>query len=713
MIWGRSPVQVSRLTYTLRGPELGFAVPQGDLTALEDVLRLCSSFWNGLGSLIIPIRADGTLYHSLDRLLEVREVDQVLVHDAVGERAREALGGRFREVGPLWMDGGEIHPYYLSLNDRDKSLEKIQRPIFGTQRLRRVAEATWGYIAADEVEDWRRRFEVTEEARRREALRGLLEAQIRGNSPLLLGARHMGAYEQRGGIDGYPCLFVFGRAGFEEIVHFWNLRSRLSGVHDRLPIVGIPREMLSAAELEPIRAWVEEPKGATFYKPDISLAVEPAERPAVLAALEELGFVSAGERTRYRHGFPEPPDGRTALEFFELGTGQLGGPMRRGANATTLATATDGRVALDVPSPEGVRLPYGYLRLAIDGLPLPLPLTTAAARRMIPNAWVSQEGLTIKTHTEKRWRLDLEIPDAEQALVDWASSYGYEVDPSQPGRYAQALVGRLATPADLDALANPIAAEILDQLAPDSTKRLAQRLKRDLDSESEALDEEALLDLLQSQGLLLRVAAKTLNELASNLRRRATELTPALAELIEVGLVRRGISFACPRCNFDQVLSLSELDERIECQACRKELLTPVLSGDREHPAAYFLDGLTARLMEESLLSVLLALRRARLDGGARESFIAWPGLLFSKGGETVDGDLVVTDGSTVGIFECKMNASRLELDQTQRLLGLCEELCARPGIAGLRGEFDSEIRNLVLEAGGVVYGVDELLEGG
>ena len=70
-------------------------------------------------------------------------------------------------------------------------------------------------------------------------------------------------------------------------------------------------------------------------------------------------------------------------------------------------------MALDVPPPEGVRLPYGYLRFAIDGLPLPLPLTTAAAERMIPNAWVSQEGLTIKTNTERRWRFDIELPDAE------------------------------------------------------------------------------------------------------------------------------------------------------------------------------------------------------------------------------------------------------------------------------------------------------------
>ena len=713
MIWGRGEVQVSRLSYTLRGPEWGFAVPQGDLAALEEVIRLCSSFWNGLGSLIIPVRSDGNLYPALDRLLEVRQVDQVLIHDAVGERARQSLAARFDDIGSLWMDRHEIHPYFLSLNDRDESLASVQRPLMKSRRLRRVADATWGYIPDDEVDDWRRRFEVTNEAEQQEALRGILDSQIRGNSPLLLGARHMSSYEQRGGIDGYPCLFVFGKADFGEIVHFWNLRSRLSGAYGDRGIVGVPRELLCADDLKPVREWVEMPSGATHFKPDISLVVEPDEATAVRTALEELGFSNAGERTKYQHAFPDPPQGREGLEYFELGTGQLGGPMRRGAKATTLATVTDRRISLDLPSPEGVRLPFGYLRFAIDGLPLPLPLSPVTAKGLMPHAWVSADGLTVKTHTEKRWRFDFELPDAEEALSQWASSYGYDVRPSQPGLYAQALIGRLAAPTDLDPLANPVAAEILKQLTPDSTKKLVQRLKLDIETGGDSIDEQVLLELMQQQGLLLRVGAKTLHELASICERKQTELTAALAGLVEVGMVRRGISFACPLCKFDQVVPLGDLDERIECQACRHELVAPVLSGKREHPIAYFLDGLAARLMEEDLLSVVLALRRARLDSGSRESFIAWPGLLFSKADDTVDGDLLVSDGSTASIFECKMNASRLELDQARRLLDLCEDLHAKPGIAGLRGEFDDGMKELVLGAGGVVYEAEELIGGG
>lgn len=248
MIWGPDPVQVTRIGYTVRGPEWGVAIPQGDHAALEDAMRRASTYWNGIGSLIIGVRRDGRLDPSIEEMLEIRGVEQVLLHDGLGERARQAIGRRFETVGSLWVDDHEIHPYYLSLNDRDEDLATIQRPLLRSRRLRRLALATWGEIPDEDLDDWRRRFTVTEEANRKKALRGLLAAQLRGNSPLELGGRYMSSTEQRGGFDGWPCVFVFGEASFEEIVHFWNLRSRLSGTYGRRCIVGVPRELLHGVE---------------------------------------------------------------------------------------------------------------------------------------------------------------------------------------------------------------------------------------------------------------------------------------------------------------------------------------------------------------------------------------------------------------------------------------------------------------------------------
>jgi hypothetical protein len=711
----QAPVQVSRLSYSIRGPEWGFAVPQGDLDALEDVIRICSSFWNGIGSLIIPTRSDGRIYHSLDRALEVREVDQVLVHDRVGERAQESLRARLKKVRPLTgsFDQHEIHPLFLSLNDRDEVLSKIQRPLLVTRRLRRVALATWGHIPDEDLEEWRKRFLLLD-VRELDALRNLLSAQLHGNCPLYLGGRYMNSFEQSGGLDGWPCLFVFGEAGFDEIVHFWNLRSRLSSFLGSRPIVGVPRELLSALELGSIRRWVEMPVGATHYKPDITLVVPDRERLAARTALEDLGFTSPGDRVRFQHSFPNPPEGREGLEYFEMASGQFGGPMKRGAGASTLATVTDRSISLDLPPPDGVKLPFGHVRLAVRGLPLSLPLNATTAAQIIPNAYASQDGLTVLTQTAQRWSWDVRLPDQAEALEQWASSYGYIATPSQPGLYGQALLGRLRSPDDLNSLADEIAIAILDQLAPKSTKKLAQRLKLDLEDPATptntSLDEERLVAMLRDQGLLLGVEAKTLHQIASRAELSQPELVAPLARLVEAGLARRGVSFRCPRCHFLQLVPLGDLDERIQCQACRLELVTPVLKDTEEHPPSYFLDGLTARLMEQDLLSVILALRRARLDVGEAHSFSAWPGLLFNRSEAETDADLLVSNGELVTLFECKANAPSLRLSQAKKLLTLCEAVEARPALAALKGEFAEPVADAVTKAGGLIYLREDLL---
>ncbi len=707
-------VQVSRLSYSLRGPEWGFAVPQGDLEALEDVLRLCSTFWNGIGSLIIPVRSDGRVYHSLDRALEVREVEQVYAHEKLGERATAVLREKVRHVVPLRaIDEHEIHPFFLSLNDRDETLDTVWQPILATKRLRRIALATWGHTPQDDVDDWASRFSFAE-VHGLDAQRKLLEAQLVGNAPLHFSGRHMNTFEQRDGFDGWPCLCVFGEAGFDEIVHFWNLRSRMSTFMGSPLVVGIPRELLSEQELEPIRRWVETPKRGSYYKPDITLVVPKRESPVARTALEKLGFNSAGDRVRFQHSFPNPPKGREQLEYFEYGSGQWGGPMKRGLTASTLATVTDSRISLDLAPPDGVRLPFGYLRLAVRGLPLPLPLNAATAAQIIPNAYVSQDGLTVLTQTARSWSWDVRLPDQTEALEQWASSYGFSVTPSQPGLYGQALLGRLVDPEDLDSLADQIAIAILSALAPDSTKKLAQRLELDLEGRPGSLgvelDEERLVELLRDQGLLLAIEAKTLHQIASEVELSQSRLTAPLSRLIEAGLARRGVSFRCPRCHFRQLVPLGALDERIECQACRLRQVTPVRKGKKEYPPAYFLDGLAARLMEQDLLSVILALRKVRLDVGETHSFVAWPGLLFRGSTKETDADLLISNGEQVTIFECKARAHSLDLPQTEKLLRLCAAVEARPAIAGLEGEFVESVAAAVIEAGGLIYHREDLL---
>jgi hypothetical protein len=61
-----------RLNYLARGPEWAFAIPAGDFDALEEVMGLCSGFWNGAGSLIVTVTKAGRLDPYISHFLEIR-----------------------------------------------------------------------------------------------------------------------------------------------------------------------------------------------------------------------------------------------------------------------------------------------------------------------------------------------------------------------------------------------------------------------------------------------------------------------------------------------------------------------------------------------------------------------------------------------------------------------------------------------------------------
>ena len=130
----------------------------------------------------------------------------------------------------------------------------------------------------------------------------------------------------------------------------------------------------------------------------------------------------------------------------------------------------------------------------------------------------------------------------------------------------------------------------------------------------------------------------------------------------------------------------------------------------------YRLDGLMARIMDQDILPVLLAVRALRPPTDTGELYFAWPGVEVSKGDRPrFDIDLVVSHGtnadgtSNVWCVECKKTATSLGEKQLSRLLEVAAELESRPGIAAVQGEFPEEFARAVLEAGGHVLTAERL----
>lgn len=703
-----------RLRYFVRGPEWAFAIPQGDLAALENVVRRCCGFWNGVGSLLIPVRRDGRIPRTVDLLVASRPLDSCFVHEDLTDVARAAVQQRFPFAVSLWdgFDEEEIHPLHLRSADLDGVAPAVQVPEFRTVAQKRAALAIWGDIPDEDLPHWRERYRVAAvggTAAHGAVLRGQVHGL--GDSPLLLSARSMRAVQQARPQEK-PYLWVFEEPTFDALVGFWNFRARALAHPNGAPVVGLLRETLRHTDqLDALVDWVPRVPG-TRNTPDVYVSCRPTLADDVRAALAEIPFAEEPElRHRWRVGRDVVPNDPPTFSFAPP---LVGGRFIRGASSSALVAFQSGKTSLALRPPDdfGVRN-WAHTRLVLQNLPLPLPVTPSAARRVHVNA-EANDGVLVLTAAAPEWNFDVRLSTAAEALDDWAIDYGLVLTRSQDGRDADAVLRRLGTLDGLDVLADRQRLGLLGTLAPTSRVKIARRFVAEAREEGAELDEDIMLAKLADLGLFLEVEARTAGDITSEMGAgmRKPAVLGLLAPLVEAGFVRRANRLRCPQCRFWMLLDLAEQDERLRCRACGESFVRPVAdaSGQREPEMLYRLDGLMARAMDQDVLPVLLTLRALRPPDSAA-LFFAWPGVeLAADGADPVDVDLVVSDGTTVWCYEVKNNANGLRQKQLRRLLALAARIGARPGIAAAEGTFDAALVEQVRTANGRVLTAAELL---
>ena len=714
-MFDRPETYQAALTLWYRGPEWAFAVRQGNLAALEWALERSSTFWNGANSLIIPIRADGRTWPIIEQYLAVRPVETCFVHDSVPAvaraRAARALGPSISQWANAWdgFDEQELHPLLLQPSYLGEAKPvSLRVPRFAFRSLRRIALATWGHLPDEDVSHYRRGFDVDVVAGSA-AHAALLEGQLFGSSPAAQTTRLIRPY---GSLAMGRGIFVFRRGSFQELVAFWNLRSRARDVGDRPLLVGVAREALDHPEtLSALTRWIET-DSLLDQTPDLGITADRGDREAAAAALGSLGFHQHEGTTVSRSLGRRPVDRALSFGFFGP---RPSGPIKRGAIAREQVTISAGQASFRLSRPEGFDVRTGHsIRVGIEGLPLAMPLTDGGANAVVPNGYRSSEGVTIITDASVGdGYLELRIPDAWESLKDWAAAEDASVQLSPAGRYGQALLDRLSDLDGLGALADQDALGVLEALAPTSRKKLAQRVVTEARQQVKTqLDEQLLGTLLRDQALFLELRARTAVEIAGEMKVARRRILPALAALIRAGFLVRGAAVSCPRCDFGDVLALAEQDERVRCRACHNDFLLPVLdrNGDLERPYVYRLDGLMARAMDQDLLPVLLALRALLPPAGAPPLLAVWLGLEFDAPYGKSEQDFVFSDGATVWVGECKAHAAGLPDAQLRKLLDLARARGARPVLAAPKGSFPEHQRTSVEGLGGIVLERAQLL---
>jgi hypothetical protein len=690
-----------RILHAFRGAEYAFAIPDGDLDVLAEVIGWCCDIWNGANSLLIPVTADGSYPPYVEQFLELRPIDQMVIHTSLPDGTDRVFGERFGHdiVSVHWerLLANDLHPLNLQPSFQRGSAPEGRPPLpipaYDDDALARIARVVWGRLDPEDDAEFREAF-LLEQHEGEASHFALVDGQVRRTSPLGQTTYMMPTFEQTNPIYVRQ-LYVLDDASFDELVLFWNLRARSGGIGDEIPVIGVPRAALAFPDrLRSLLDWAQ-PSLYSRTRPDIYVVASEEAQAEAGHALEGLGLQCADDdEISHSFGVFDQPQ---SLQFSLNERPLLGGQLRRGVHADALVDLGEGdnRLRLEPSSTFRVRH-SGHVRLDLLRLPHPFPWTNQAASAALNNARGDGKALTFTTDaTTRALHLDLRLPSRTEALAHFLSSKGLEGEPSSAGRWAQALLSRLPDLTSLDALADARALALLDALTPLSRKKATQRLERALREllGQSAPNADQIELLLKEHLILLELRALTLAEISSQAHQSVQELLPVLPGLLDADFVRRGAKLACPECSYEEFHTLGELDERVTCPACRSPFLYPATSPGGHHEARlyYRLDGLMARVMDQDLLPVLLSLRKLAPPSETL-SVCYWPGIEIRGDNLSRECDLLVAASGLVTTLEAKRRAEALKIADAEATVALAQRLGARCVFAALEGEYATDV---------------------
>jgi hypothetical protein len=706
-----------RLSYTVRGPELAVALPQRHEAAFDELTGQLCRTWNGVGTLLLPVDADGDVV-GWDQWLPMLRPDFVYLHEAIGDDAARCVAHDFPGRTSRWTPRvveREVHPWWLLGVRSTDPRGQLLIPVTDDPEMQRLVRVLYGELDHEETEHAQRHFDI--ERVDDKIVHALVHAQIHRSSPLAWSALATDYVECLNACD-QRVLFIFSsRPSADELLEFWNVRARMQTRAGEAMVVGLPAAALEQPDtLALLHEWLD--RSPTGSKPDMRVWTDGSLADRAKQALIEAGLTHV-DTGRFESWSSIPPD-RDRPEF-TLGGPLFGAKLRRGLADDALVGLAEGPNLLHLATPRGLPPTVfwkGLMRVELRGMPIAFPLTDPLARLCINEAQASDNHSIVlaTTATTEPLRLDIKLPAPEAQLHAHLMSCGLAGRHSGAGRIASTLLGRLPDDGALDALAHPLAPVLLDTLVAHSRPKLAQHVAKQLSKLDPpvSVNEQLIVGILRDEGLFLELQVRTLDEIASSLARPRSELLDVVQGLVVSGMLQRGRRVTCPSCRFDEYWPLRELDEQLTCRACRQEFVLPAIESGREAPIAYRLDGLMARVMDQDVLPVLLTLRHLLTRSAHPAQALWWPGLdLFEdhRSDAIAEIDLLLaTDGKLYAV-ECKLEAAGLTATEAQAHLELADRIGSRATFGALRGEWRSDVAELVAESDALLLGPKTLLD--
>lgn len=626
---------------------MAYLIEVGNDQQLRRAISYATTEWGGISHPIVPVRKGGKIDGLWSQVCEVLDVEVLIDFAALPGDLREKVSATLglRVTDPTHFKRGMEPGIHTMVAVPPGSLDRrgilTAAPDGGL-----LAAVALGIIPDDQAEIWAQSGAVYQ---RQHSLVGLLSAQLYDQaSSIGLTAEQLPTFHAEGVFSGAFFIFSARRTTVSRALYFWNMRTlcnRFGWEPDRFII--LPPEAFTDAEvIDRLRVYLGRKQQTA---PNFVILSEDKETALSLGV--SAGFAeSKDKKLRWHFAGKQDADGFDPMSFLPNlhPAAFVMGKRRDGRTRTVVLPVTRPKTTLHVESPADLNSSiHGYLRLDVRGVSAWWwPRSDEVAKLIHPNAVAVDEGFSLLTSPNSVYQFDFDVPAAQDVCSAFLRERGWNWTYSDKGKYAAALIEAHGLPR-LDVLAQQQTLDVVGALASTSRLKAEQLLERTVRKSVTSEDLELVVSQILPYGVRRWLTA---GDLAGELKKKKVVVLQTLSELLDLGLVHRGLEFDCDRCGLSTFLPIEEVEDRVRCPGCRAE--RALLGPKRGEPVwAYSLNSLLDRAWDQDCLDHVLLLRwlweNDRIVWGA-------PGADVKMEGRQNEVDLLGVSHSELQIGEMK-----------------------------------------------------------
>jgi hypothetical protein len=633
------------VNFEIRPIRFAYIIHRGSGDDFARAVSEASSRWGGMQELILPATDEGALVQGYQALLDLAPVDQFVAAGTFSPDAMTRLGQELGgAVTPILHVGTGTDGIHQLCAFSDEEIRALHASVSREDASVGIMAAA-GVLPPPELPGWRKVGAIVNPT---STWIDLAADQLREKTVISTTVKECS--EQT--LSGYPgaitLVWLADPTSLEDAVRYWNTRAvspRLWPSHMCLVPPATARTPNFRSLLEAAVASISVPVTPEVFIYSLSVPVE--ERHAVAAAIgltHQEGFELRRQLNRFGGD-----SNRTITYKATVDPLQIQGGLRVvGKRSTTLIQLDRKETIVRAESPIAFNPRFnGAVRARISGpSQLNLPAGQSVARLFQDHGVEVRGFLEVTTNTVATYEFRIRIPEPAAVLQASLQDRRVHMGPSDKGQLASGVLRLVGNP---QILRGATAVRVVNAL---TTHRLASDVRKLRQELGESITEAAVEDLA-SRLKEVRQVARPLEDIASLMGAKPSEVAPTVEQLITAGIVIRGLMVSCGICGMRTFVELSSAIAGMPCPGCGGAAGFVVQPGRGEAALHYRLNALVDRASDNGVIAHLVG--AAALSQTFAGLFVMPGANLTLPGGELCEVDLLTLWDGRIGCGEAKL----------------------------------------------------------